>query len=808
MSQNKMTKKTITKQNPVMKYLLIGSLSLFLICLIIAIIGTAGIFYHFSKGLPDIRELKNYKPSLTTKVYSDANELIDEFYIEYRVLVPLSKVPKILIKASIAVEDSRFFDHHGIDFFGILRAFIKNVKAGRIVEGGSTITQQVAKTMFLTPKKTFKRKIKEVILALRIERLFSKDEILEIYFNQIYYGHGAYGVEAAAGTYFGKHVEQITLAEAAFIAGLPRAPVYYSPYKYMERAWKRRAYSLNRMVREGFISAERAKSAASSEFKLADRYKKNKSASQYFVEYIRQYIQKKYGSTNLYRNGLNIYTTLNIKDQETAHQAMLKGLRKADKRYGYRGPIGKIKIDIDGSLSSMDSPMLNLQSPDITDKNIYQPGEIFKGVVTKINKKSVDVDLGTETGTIDLKNMKWARVPDTNVDGKWTKIKNPRKAIEEGDIIEVKILPHKILGLQDTLKLALEQDPLVQGALVSIDVATGHIKSMIGGRNFLESEFNRATQAFRQPGSAFKPIIYSAAMEKGFTPATIIVDSPIIYADENKFVNTWKPINFEQKFYGPTTLRNAITHSRNVVTIKLLQKIGIKPLVDFIRRIGINSPINEDLSLALGSSGVSPLDITAAYSIFARGGIRIPPSAIRYITDRNGNLLEESNPVFERVVSEEIAYLVTNLLKNVVNQGTGKKVKTIGRPVAGKTGTTNNYVDAWFLGFSPERVTGVWVGMDDYSPLGKYETGSRTASPIWLDYMKNVLKDTPITDFKVPPGVVFAKVDPKTGLLAPAGQKNYIFESFIEGTEPKKYSTDKQEERGDFFTKDLAEKVE
>lgn len=319
-----------------MKYLLIGSLYLFVICLTVAIIGAAGIFYHYSKGLPDIRELKNYRPSLTTKVYSDANELIDEFYIERRILVPLSKIPKILIKASIAVEDSRFYDHHGIDFLGILRAFIKNVKAGRIVEGGSTITQQVAKTMFLTPKKTISRKIKEVILALRIERLFSKNEILGIYFNQIYYGHGAYGVEAAARTYFEKHVEQITLAEAAFIAGLPRAPVYYSPYKHMERAWKRRAFALNRMVREGFVSAERARKAANSEFKLADRYKKNKSDSRYFVEYIRQYIQKKYGSTNLYRNGLNIYTTLNIRDQKFARQAVLKGLRKADKRYGYQ----------------------------------------------------------------------------------------------------------------------------------------------------------------------------------------------------------------------------------------------------------------------------------------------------------------------------------------------------------------------------------------------------------------------------------------------------------------------------------------
>ena len=791
-----------------MKYLLRGSLYLFIICLIISILGVARIYYQYSKGLPDIRELKNYRPSLTTKVYSDSDELIDEFYIERRVLVPLSKVPIILIKASIAVEDSRFYNHHGIDLLGIVRAFIKNVKAGRIVEGGSTITQQVAKTMFLTPQKKIRRKIKEIILALRIERFFSKEEILGIYFNQIYYGHGAYGVEAAARTYFDKHVEQITLAEAAFIAGLPRAPAYYSPFKHMERAWKRRAYALNRMVREGFISAESARKMANSEFKLADRYKKNKSDSQYFVEYVRQYIQKKYGSTNLYRNGLNIYTTLNIRDQKFARQAVLKGLKKADKRYGYRGPIGKTEVNSDGTINLIESAILNLQSLDTSLEDIYQPGEILKGVVTKINERSVNVSLGAETGTIDLKNMRWAREPDTKIDGKRVKIKNPREALEEGDIIEVKILPNEIPKTQNTLMLALEQEPLVQGTLVSIDIATGHIKSMVGGRNFSESEFNRATQAFRQPGSAFKAIIYSAALEKGLTPATIIIDSPVIYADEHKFVNMWKPINFEQKFYGPTTLRNAITHSRNIVTIKILQKIGIKSTVDFIRRTGIKSQINEDLSLALGSSGITPMDLTSAYSTFARGGIRIPPTAIRYITDRNGNILEESNPTSEKVVSEEIAYVITNLLKNVVNQGTGKKVKAIGRPVAGKTGTTNNYVDAWFLGYTPERVTGVWVGMDDYTPLGKYETGSRTASPIWLDYMKNVLKGSPITDFKAPPGIVFAKVNAKTGLLAATGQKNYIFESFIEGTVPEKYYTDKKEKRGDFLSEDLAIKVE
>lgn len=786
----------------IIKYVLISLLYLFLIGIIVSIIGGAGIYYKYSKDLPDVRELKNYRPSLITRVYSDSDELVEEFFIERRILVPLSEIPGILKKASIAVEDSRFYHHRGIDIAGIMRAFYKNVRAGAVVEGGSTITQQVAKTMFLTPKRAIKRKIKEIILALRIERYFSKKEILEIYLNQIYYGHGAYGVEAAAQTYFNKHVKDITLSEAAFIAGLPRAPVHYSPYKNLEKAWKRRAYALSRMAQEGFITATEAERAANLEFKLADRYKKNKSDSKYFVEYIRQYVQKKYGSNNLYRNGLNIYTTLNLRDQKFARQAILNGLRKADKRYGYRGPIGKIEIFDDGTgdLNVMEISQLNLQTTDNSDEDIFQPGNILKGVVTKINKKSVDVNLGGASGIIDLKNMIWARKPDTKVDGRFARIKRPDDALSVGDIVEVRILPEdKTSKEQNILKLALEQEPLVQGALISIDIPTGQIKSMVGGLDFSKSEFNRAVQAYRQPGSAFKPVIYSAAIENGFTPSSIFIDSPIIYSDNKKIENRWKPINFEQKFYGPTTLRNALTYSRNIVTIKILQSIGVKTAVDYMRRIGIESPINKDLSLALGSSATTLKELTSTYSTFARGGMKITPTAVRYITDRDGNILEENNPFPERVMSEEVAYVITNLLKNVVNQGTGRKVKALGRPVAGKTGTTNNYVDAWFLGYTPERVTGVWVGMDDDTPLGKHETGARTASPIWLEYMKRALEGTPITDFKAPSSIVFTRIDSKSGLLVPAGQKNYIFESFIYGTVPSKYSADKQEVRDNFF---------
>ena len=487
---------------------------------------------------------------------------------------------------------------------------------------------------------------------------------------------------------------------------------------------------------------------------------------------------------------------------------MLTGLRKADKRYGYRGPIGKAGIGDETSIDIMEIAQLNLQSSDYPGKDIFEPGNILKGVVTKINEQSADVNLGARVGVIALKDMIWARKPNVLEDGKWAKIKSPGEALEPGDIIEVRVLPEDATWEHNILKLALEQEPIVQGALVSIDVKTGYIKSMVGGRNFAESEFNRATQAYRQPGSAFKPIIYSAALEKGFTPSSIVIDSPIIYSDNNKNSTTWKPINFEQKFYGPTTLRNAITHSRNVVTIKILQNIGVKPMVDYIRRIGIESHINEDLSLALGSSGTTLMELTTAYSVFARGGIKITPIPIRYIADRDGNILEESNSFPERVISEDVAFLITNLLKNVVNQGTGRNVKALGRPVAGKTGTTNNYVDAWFLGYTPERVTGIWVGMDNDTPLGKYETGSRTASPIWLDYMKNALKDVPKTDFKTPVNIVFTKVDPENGLLVPVGQKNYIFEGFIDGTVPIKYSEENGEKKYDSSNKDLATKIE
>ncbi|MBI5183051.1 MAG: PBP1A family penicillin-binding protein [Nitrospinae bacterium] len=771
-----------------------------LLVIFISIIAGIGIYYKFSRNLPDIRSLKSYKPSLITKVYSDTDELIAEFYVEKRILVSLGRIPSYLKNATIAVEDANFFKHNGLDFGGLLRAFLINLKAGKVVEGGSTITQQIAKTMFLTSERTLYRKIREAILAYRIEKEFSKEEILELYLNQIYYGHGAYGVEAAAEIYFGKHVEDLNLPESALIAGLPRAPAAYSPYFALDRTIDRLRHSLGRMVEEGYITHEEEKNAIETELKFEERRKKKNDAP-YFVEYVRQYLEDKFGSTILYHGGLKVYTTVNMEFQRAAQEAIIEGLRQADKRYGYRGAIGNIKIEnkgrVDwnglrdtGTFKDEDDP-LNL-------------GDIRKGVVIKLNPTNVVVSLGTKKGIIDIKDMAWVRKPDPSIDGrKAGSINSPSDVLNLWDIIEVKILELNEENDSDTsglsgeyIRLALEQEPLVQGALICIDPKTGYIKAMVGGYDFSKSQFNRAIQAIRQPGSAFKPIIYSAAIEKGYTTIDKIIDSPIIYSK-------WKPVNFEERFYGPTTLRTALIYSRNIATIKLLEDIGVNEVVDYAKKIGIKSPITPALSMALGSSSVNLLELISAYGIFANRGIRAEPIGVKGIIDREGNILEENKPITEKVISEEVAYITTDLLQDVVNYGTGKGVRSLNRPVAGKTGTTNNFVDAWFIGYTPDIVAGVWIGMDQDIPLGKNETGSRVASPIWLQFMKKILNDTPITDFYIPPNIVFSKIDPRTGLLATSGTKGAVFECFIEGTEPTGYSSPQEITTTDFFRKDL-----
>jgi len=772
---------------------------LFLGLFLLFIISTAAgaiFLYYITKGLPSIASLKDYRPSIITRVYADNNELIDEFYLEDRKVIQITRVPKYVTQAFVAAEDARFFHHSGVDLHGIARAFLKNLKAGTIVQGGSTITQQVAKSLFLTPEKSYIRKLKEAILAYKIDKYLKKYEILNLYLNHIYLGHGTYGLEAASQRYFGKSAQDLTLAETALLAGLPKAPNRYSPYFHPRRAHIRQSYVLNRMAEDGYITEEEKIEALATPIALQTSKYKEKIAP-YFTENVRRYIQSSYGSDVLYKEGLEVYTTLNVDMQRAATEAIKKGLRELDKRQGYRGPLQKI------SRETFDS-FLEKMNDDMKDTPL-EKNQIVKALVTEIDstEKTVHLQVGTSKGIIILKDMSWARRPDPNVAYNTARVKDPADVLNIGDVIQARILDIENTETEQILKLALEQEPVAQGALLCMDTETGGIKAMVGGGDYKKSEFNRATQSRRQPGSAFKPFIYAAAFDKGLTPATIIMDTPIIFKDTLKD-STWKPRNYEEKFYGPTTMRTALVKSRNLVTIKVLKDIGINYAADYAANMGITSPVARDLSMALGSSGVTLEEMVRAYGVFANNGKKVKPYFIKKIVDRTNHVFEDHEPETEQVIDPRIAYITSHLLQEVVQSGTGWRVRNLGRPVAGKTGTTNDLNDAWFIGFTPSLVTGVWVGFDDLQPLGKYETGSRSASPIFLYFMGKALEGKSVKFFSPPDGVVFAKIDPKTGLLAQTGSKKSLFECFLEGTAPTEYAPDESDEREkEFFKYDL-----
>ena len=627
-------------------------------------------FFYLTHDLPSIETLKNYRPATITKFFSEDGEIIGEFFIEKREVVSLDRVPHHLVQAFIAGEDARFFQHKGLDYIAILRALFRNIFSGEIVQGGSTITQQVVKSILLSPEKSFTRKIREAILAFKIEKYLSKEEILFLYLNQIYLGQGAYGVATAAENYFGKSVEELNLAESALLAGLPQAPSKYSPYHHPEQARRRQTYILNRMVEEGFISQSEVMKALQTPLKIQGKQDSFIEKAPYFVEHVRRYVEEKYGKEALYKNGLQVYTTIDVNFQRIAQEAVESGLKEIEKRQKY------VSSDMPFSL---------------------------------------------------------------------------------------------------------------EGSFVCFDLETGYVKVMVGGRDFRKSQFNRVTQARRQTGSAFKPIVYASALDKGYTPASVIVDAPIIFEWGDK---KWKPKNYEEKFFGPTTLRNAIAHSVNIVTVKIAQDIGIDYIKDYAQKMGIPFPLQNDLSMALGSSSVSLYELTKAYAIFANQGNVFRPIFIKKILDKDGNLLEENLPLFypkeplyeERILSPQTAYIMTNLLEGVVQNGTGWRAKALGRPVAAKTGTTDQFLDTWFIGYTPEFVTGVWVGFDEERSLGENETGSRAASPLWVTFMSKILKDKPIKDFLIPEGIEFMKIDPKTGQISL--EKEGVLECFKEGTGP------------------------
>ncbi len=763
---------------------------------IVAVIGLsvgAYFWYLWSSNLPYVGSVKDYRPPVITRIYSDDGEVIGRLWEEKRTVVPLSALPDHLINAFVAAEDSRFFEHQGVDIQGIVRAFLKNLSAGKVEQGGSTITQQVTKSLILkNVKKTYRRKVREAILSIQLEKTFSKEHILFLYLNQIYLGQGAYGVEAATQTYFGKPAKDLTLAEAALLAGLPQAPARYSPVSHFDRAKARQKYVLSRMLEEGFIDEASRTLALETELDIRMKGVNTFERAPYFSEHVRRYLLEKYGKDLLYRGGLDVYTTLDLKMQVIGREALGKGLTDLDKREGYRGPIRHLSAEEIRDYEVRAAHAFSMSPPKVgsaVKKTVMNVDSVVQGLVTKVDdeKSRVSIRLGKEMACLPLKEMKWARKPDKKAPYYAARVKKPSSVLKSGDVVLVRVLKRYGDGENFTWEVALEQTPMAQGALVCLNPETGEVKAMLGGRSFDDSQFNRAIQSRRQPGSAFKPLIYSAALDQGMSPVSIIMDSPYV-STPNADGEVWKPKNYKKKFYGPTLIRTGLAKSRNVITVKILNKIGVNYAISYARNMGIESDLTPDLSLALGSSGVSLMELTRAYAVFANGGMLVKPFFVKRILDRGGQVIEENQPETTPVLSKETAFVMTDLLKAVVTEGTGWRVRALKRPAAGKTGTTNDLRDAWFMGYTPDLVTGVWVGYDDSREMGKGETGSRAASPIWLDFMQGVLAEKPVKDFQIPKGVVFAKIDGETGLLAGRHSKKVVFQAFKEGTEPATYS--------------------
>ena len=638
-----------------------------LVILLVILVGTPLVLYYgiLLYQIPDITSLKDYQPALATRILAEEGTLIGLLFQEKRILVPLSDLPPLLIQAFIASEDSRFFKHRGLDFLSILRAVLKNIWAGEIVQGGSTITQQVTKSLLLTPEKSYSRKIKEALLAYRLDQNLSKEEILFIYLNQIYLGHGAYGIEAAAQTYFGKKARQLSLSESALLAGLPQAPSRYSPLLHPKKAKERQGYVLTRMAEEGFISETEALQAAGIPLAFNKNTNLNQLLAPHLIDMVRKFLFQAWGSDRVLNAGLVVQTTLDPLFQEAALAAVKNGTAQIQKR-----------------------------------RNNTSPGQNS-----------------------------------------------------------------------------------VEGALLCIEGASGAVKALVGGKDHSLTEFNRVVQSRRQPGSAFKPIIYSAAIDKGFTPATELNDAPLSFGGPVP----WHPQNFDLKFLGPTTLRTALIQSRNIVSIKILQRIGVTYAVDYAKRLGITSALYPNLSLALGASGISLWEMVTAYNCFPNGGRRVSPYYIKRITDRTGRVLYEHQPKIEPVLDPDSAYIMTHLLEGVVKEGTGWRLKALGRPVAGKTGTTNEFRDAWFIGFTPQVTAGVWVGIDDLTPLGQGETGAQAAAPIFLEFFQKALTAVPALDFPVPPGIVF---QPMKGAGKDPRNSGLVMEAFKGAPEKPAGETD------------------
>jgi penicillin-binding protein 1A len=732
-------------------------------------LAVGGLVWHLSKDLPVLEQLGTYQPSLVTQVYSIDHQLIGQFFIERRIFTPVADIPERLRRAVIAVEDVRFFEHPGLDYIGMLRAAWTNLRHGSKVEGASTITQQLARSLFLSSERTFDRKVRELILAYKMELVLTKEQILELYLNQIYFGQGAYGVASAAQTYFGKDLFALTIAESAFLAGLPKSPNHYSPFKAYDRAKKRQEHVLARMEEAGFLTAAAREQAAAETLNF--RRPGGEQAAPYFVEYIRQLLIAKYGEAMVYKGGLKVLTTMNMEMQKAAEAAFAAGLRELDKRQGWRGP-----------LRTVDVTAPTLPAVAATTDQAVKVGDHREGFVTKVGKDHYLVQIGATVAKLAFEDMAWAKRRLTGSDTVKDVVVNPnlKQVLKPGDVVEVMV---KKLD-RDMVHVQLEQTPLVEGGFIALEPGNGAIRAMVGGYDFGRSEYNRAVQAHRQPGSAFKPIIYATAMSQGMSPASVILDAPVVYEQELE-EKSWKPENYGKKFHGMVSLRDALAHSHNLATVRLLDKVGVKNVIEFAKTVGITSPLAADLSLGLGSSSVGLMELTSAYGVLLNQGSRAEPYAILFVKDNAGKVLEQGEPKTLPVISQETAYLITNMMEDVIQKGTGQAAKVIGRPIAGKTGTTDEFINAWFIGGAPNLVAGIYVGFDDRRSLGETESGAHAALPIWINFMNEALKQVPVLAFTVPEGVTFVKVDPATGLLEgeQEGQAGTV-ELFTKGSEP------------------------
>ena len=738
--------------------------------LILSILLAFSTLWYFSSGLPDYKKLSTYQPPVSSRVYSNEGTLIAEYALEKRLFIPYESIPKKVINSFLSAEDKNFFNHPGIDAKGIIRATIKNLQNilnNKRLEGASTITQQVAKNFLLTNEVSIKRKIKEAILAFRIEKAYSKERILELYLNQIYLGEGTYGIAAASLEYFDKSVKKLDYSEAAMLAALPKAPSRYNPFRYKKEAKFRRNLVLENLHENKFIEKKKLLELKNKDIFLKKRKIKIVDEANSYSEEVRRIIKENYGFKKLYAEGLAIKVPLNVEYQIYAQQALRNGIEAYDRRHGWRGPITNTLKE-------------NMWEKKIKDQNIDPTLKWEFAEITNITEEKIDVKFlkTNEKNQINFKELKWAVKESIFT------------TFAIGDIIFVK--------KEGSNNLKLKQFPKVNGAIVALDPFNGKVKALVGGFSFKSSEFNRATQAKRQPGSAFKPFVYAAALENNYSPNSIILDAPFI-VNQGVGLKNWKPENYGKKFYGPSTLRKGIEYSRNLMTVRISESLGLKKILDLSKKLDIYENIPELLSVSLGSAETTLLNITSAYASFANGGKKINPILIDRIQDRRGKTIFNSDKrecngcdkfkkssdeiprivdTFDRVFSEETAYQMTSILEGTVKRGTGKKLRDLKVPLAGKTGTTNNNFDAWFIGFSSNLVIGVYIGFDNPESLGKYETGSKAALPIFKSFVKKALYADDFKEFEVPSGIYFSAINYDTGKQENFNNPKAIVEAF------------------------------